>query len=69
MADLLGTLHLSRQTEQELVGDGVHQVEEGSVLVEDVVERRSFQAQILEEETEQTDDSREEVESAAPLRR
>lgn len=51
-ADLLGTLHLPRQAEQQLVGDGVHQVQEGRVLVEDVVERRSFQAQILEEETD-----------------
>lgn len=36
--DLLGTLHLPGQTEQQLVGDGVHQVEEGGVLVQDVVE-------------------------------
>lgn len=48
------------------MGDGVHQVQEGGVLVEDVVERRSFQAQILEEETEQTDEM---GESAARLRR
>lgn len=45
--DLLGTLHLPGQTEQQLVGDGVHQVEEGGVLVQDVVERRPLQAQIL----------------------
>lgn len=53
------------------MGDRVHQVQEGGVLVEDVVERRSFQAEILEEEMEQTDDSREEEEeeSAAQLRR
>lgn len=54
--DLLGTLHLPRQTEQQLVGNGVHQVQEGCVLVEDVVERRPLQAQVLEEEVEQTGD-------------
>lgn len=51
------------------MGDGVHQVQEGGVLVEDVIERSSFQAEILEEEMEQSDDSREEVQSAAQLRR
>lgn len=44
------------------MGDGVHQVQEGSILVEDVVERRSFQAQILEEDAEQTDESLETAE-------
>lgn len=47
-ANLLWTLHLSSQTEKQLVGDRVHQVQEGGVLVKDVVERRSFQAEILE---------------------
>lgn len=46
-SDLLGTLHLSGQTEQQLVGDGVHQVEEGGVLVQDVVEGGALQAQVL----------------------
>lgn len=50
-SDLLGTLHLSSQTEQQLVGDRVHQVEEGGVLVQDVVERGAFQTQILPEQT------------------
>lgn len=45
------------------MGDGVHQVQEGGVLVEDVIERSSFQAEILEEEMEQSDDSREEVQT------
>lgn len=49
-ADLLGTLHLSSQTEQQLVGDGVHQVEEGGVLVQDVVERGAFQTEVLPEQ-------------------
>lgn len=46
-SDLFGTLHLSGQAEQQLVGDGVHQVEEGSVLVKDVVEGGALQAQVL----------------------
>lgn len=68
-ANLLWTLHLSSQTEKQLVGDRVHQVQEGGVLVKDVVERRSFQAEILEQEKEQTDDPGERVQSAACLRR
>ncbi len=48
-ADLLWTLHLSGQTEQQLVWDRVHQVQEGSVLVQDVVQWGSFQTKILAE--------------------
>lgn len=51
------------------MGDRVHQVQEGGVLVEDVVERRSFQAEVLEEEMEQMGDSREELESTERLKR
>lgn len=56
--NLLWTLHLPSQAEQQLVGDRVHQVQEGGVLVQDVVERRSFQAEVLEQAKEQTDDTR-----------
>lgn len=46
-ADLLRTLHLSSQAEQQLVRDWVHKIEESSIFVQDVVEWRAFQTQIL----------------------
>ena len=49
-AHLLGALHLPGQAEQQVVGDGVHQVEEGRVLVQDVVQRGAFQAQVLSDQ-------------------
>ena len=33
------------------MGDGVHQIEEGRVLIQDVVERGAFQAQILRDQS------------------
>lgn len=41
-AHLLGALHLTSQAEQQVMGDGVHQVEEGSVLIQDVVQGGAF---------------------------
>lgn len=43
----LWTLQVPSQTQQQLVRDGVHQVEEGGVFVQDIVERRPLEAQIL----------------------
>lgn len=36
--NLLRTLHLSGQTEQQFVRNRIHQVQEGGILVQDVVE-------------------------------
>ena len=53
MSHLLGTLHLPGQAEQQIVRDGVHQVQEGCVLVQDVVQRGAFQPQILRDQSTQ----------------
>ena len=53
MSHLLGTLHLPGQAEQQIVRDGVHQVQEGCVLIQDVVQRGAFQPQILRDQSTQ----------------
>lgn len=44
---LFGALQVSGQAHEEVVGDGVHQVEEGGLLVEHVTEERPLQAKVL----------------------
>ena len=51
ITDLLRTLHLSSQAEQQFMGDRVHQIEEGSIFVQYIVKRGTFQAQILQKKT------------------
>lgn len=46
------TLQVAGEAEQELVGDGVHQVEKSGVLVQNVVQRRPLESQILRENRE-----------------
>lgn len=40
-------LEVPGEAEQQLVRNGVHQVEKRSVLVQDVVQRRSLESQVL----------------------
>lgn len=43
------TLEVPGEAKQQLVRNGVHQVEKRRVLVQDVVQRRSLESQVLRE--------------------
>lgn len=43
----LWALEVPGEAEQQLVGNGVHQVEKRRVLVQDVVQRRPLESQVL----------------------
>lgn len=45
---LFGTLQVSSKAHQQVMGDGIHQVEEGCIFVEDFIEECSFQSQVLQ---------------------
>lgn len=44
---LLGALQVPGQVHQKVMGDGVHQVKEGHISVEDVSEEGPLKAQVL----------------------
>lgn len=44
---LLGALQVPGQVHQQVMGDGVHQVKESHIPVEDVSEKVPFKAQVL----------------------
>lgn len=46
---LFGTLQISSKAHQQVMGDGVHQVEESRIFVEHFIEECSFQSQVLQE--------------------
>lgn len=41
-------LHVPGQTQQELMGDRIHQVKEGRILIQNVIKGGTLQSQILE---------------------